>query len=113
MQPAEVVLTEPITTHDGPCSKVVFRSPKYGDVFALGEPQAYAVDPESGLLFTSNRDDVIEKYVRRCVIEPKDAALLEQCNLADSLAIREAILGFFEAARSARSTTTPTSPSSD
>ena len=113
MKTAEVTLSEPITTHDGPCSKVVLRSPKYGDVFALGEPQAYAVDPNSGLLFTSNRDDVIRQYVQRCVIEPKNPDLLEQCNLADSLAIREAILGFFEAARAERSTNTPTSQSSD
>lgn len=113
MAEVTIELTEPIRTHDGVCSRVVIRAPKYGDVFALGEPQAYAVDPNSGMVFTSNRDDVIEKYLQLCVTEPKDPALLHQCNLTDSLALREAVLGFFSDARAARSTNTQTSPSSD
>jgi hypothetical protein len=113
MPNVEIALTEPIKATDGngnvtECKTVVLRPPKYGDVFALGEPQAFALDPNTGMMFTSNRDDVIEKYLQRCCVQPINADLLMQCSLADSLALRDAVLGFFTDARAARSTSTPT-----
>lgn len=113
MPNVEVPLTDPIVVHDGECKTVVLRAPKYADVFALGEPQAFALDPNSGMMFTSNRDDVIEKYLQRCCVQPADPALLNQCSLGDSLALRDAVLSFFTDARAARSTNTQTSQSSN
>ncbi|MCW5693086.1 MAG: phage tail assembly protein [Pseudolabrys sp.] len=112
MANVEIKLIESIKIHgDGgakDCDTVVLRAPKYGDVFALGEPQAYAIDPNSGLMLTTNRDDVIEKYLQRLCVTPADPALLNQCGLADSLALRDAVLRFFSDAIAARSASTQT-----
>jgi hypothetical protein len=50
-------------------------------------------------MFTSDKDDVIEAYIRRLLIEPKDTGLLAQCGLADTLQLREAVFDFFKVAR--------------
>jgi hypothetical protein len=109
MPNVEIKLVEPIKTHDGEAKVVILRPPKYADVFALGEPQAFAVDPNTGMMFTTDKDEVIEKYIERICIEPKDSNWLVQCGLADSLALRDAVLGFFRDARAARTTASPNS----
>jgi hypothetical protein len=102
---ATITLLEPIQgpgpNKDQPTveiTQIVLRPPKFLDVQMLGEPAAFARS-EGGLVFTSEKDDVIHGYIERLMIEPKDKALLGQVGLADTLQLREAIFDFFKAAR--------------
>lgn len=95
-----ITLTEPIEGHEGPIKEVVLRQPKFNDVMTLGEPAAYA-HSEAGLVFQAEKDGVIQGYITRLLVEPKDPALLLQLGLADSLKLKEAVYGFFQDARKA------------
>jgi hypothetical protein len=81
-------------------SQIVMREPRYPDIMALGEPRAYGRS-EGGVMFTSEKEDIVEAYIRRLVIEPKDPALLNQLGLADTIQLKDMLFDFFEAARRA------------
>lgn len=102
-----ITLVEPIegpgTGKDEPTAQIneiVLRAPKFNDVMLLGEPAAFARS-EGGIIFQSEKDEVVAAYVRRLLVEPKDPQLLEQLGLPDTLQCREAIFDFFKAARQA------------
>jgi hypothetical protein len=96
-----IPLLEPI---EGPGSskitQVVMRAPKFPDIMALGEPRAFGRS-EGGVMFTSEKEDIVEAYINRLVIEPADPALLNQCGLSDTMQLKDALFDFFEAARQA------------
>lgn len=100
MSNVTVKLATPIEAHEGQLTSVTLREPKYSDMMALGEPASYARS-DSGLIYTADNDDVIRAYIERLLVEPKDPALLMQLTLADTLQLRDAIFGFFQAARKA------------
>jgi hypothetical protein len=56
------------------------------------------------MLYQAERDGVVQGYIERLLIEPKDPQLLLQVSLADTLKLKEAVFGFFSAAREAIST---------
>jgi hypothetical protein len=102
---ATITLVEPIEgpgpNKDNPIveiTQLVLRPPKFADVMQYGEPAAFARS-EGGILFQSEKDEVILAYIRRLLVEPRDPALLDQLGLADTLQCREAIFDFFKAAR--------------
>ncbi len=104
MKTVSVQLTEPIEGHsDEKLTEIVLREPKYRDVVTLGEPSAYARS-EGGLIYQAERDGVVQGYIERLLVEPKDPQLLTQLCLADTLKLKEAVFGFFAAAREAIST---------
>jgi hypothetical protein len=81
-------------------TQVVMRAPKFPDIMSLGEPRAFGRS-EGGVMFTSEKEDIVEAYIQRLVIEPKDPALLNQCGLAAPIQLKDAVFDFFEAARQA------------
>ena len=83
-------------------TQLVLRPPRYRDIMLLGEPAAFARS-EGGIIFQSEKDEVVAEYVRRLLIEPKDPQLLEQLELADTIQCREAVFDFFRVARQALS----------
>lgn len=95
-----IKLTEPIEAPAGQVVEVVLRAPKFPDIMLLGEPAAFARS-EGGMIFQAEKDEVVAAYIRRLLVEPKDPALLNQIGLADSLQLKEAVFGFFKAAREA------------
>lgn len=95
-----ITLAAPIEGHDGKISQVTLREPKYLDVVTLGEPSAYARS-EGGMLFQAERDGVVQSYIERLLVEPKDHQLLTQLGLADTLKLKQAVFDFFAAAREA------------
>jgi hypothetical protein len=95
-----IKLTTPIEGPDGPISEVVMREPKFAEVMLLGEPVAFARS-DGGMVYQADNDDVIRGYIERLVEKPADRALLNQCSLTDTLKLREAVFGFFRAARKA------------
>lgn len=100
MSNTTIKLIEPIEGGEGQITEVVLRRPKYRDIALLGEPSAYAKS-EEGLMFTSEKDDVIHSYIDRLLVQPKDPALLDQLGLADALQLRRAVHVFFQDARKA------------
>jgi hypothetical protein len=98
-----VKLTTPIQAPEGEVTQIVLREPKYLDVVQLGEPSAFARS-EGGMIYQAERDGVVQGYIERLLFEPKDPQLLLQLSLADTLKLKEAVFGFFAAAREAIST---------
>jgi hypothetical protein len=84
----------------GAITEIELREPRYRDVMTLGEPAAYARS-DGGLIYTAEKDDVVQAYVERLLVSPKDPALLTQLSLADALQLKEAVFGFFTEARRA------------
>jgi hypothetical protein len=73
--------------------QIVLRQPKYRDMMLLGEPAAFARS-EGGIMFSSEKDEIIQAYIERLLVEPKDTQLLEQLGLADTIQCREAVFDF-------------------
>ncbi len=98
MAETKITLLEPIRGHTGEIAELVLRSPKYSDIMLLGEPTTYARS-EGGMIYTAERDGVIQSYIERLLIEPKDTGLLGQLSLADTLKLKDVVTGFFYTAR--------------
>src|SRR5689334_10430001 len=106
-----VTLVDPIRGHEGEIKSLRFREPKFPDLIELGEPVTFARS-EAGLVFSSERDDVLQAYSERLLVEPKDPAMLQQLGLADALQVKETIHGFFGEARERISNSSQTRSSS-
>jgi hypothetical protein len=100
MTETKVTLLEPIRSHSGEVTELLLRAPRYSDIMALGEPTTYARS-EGGMIYTAERDGVVESYINRLLVEPKDNGLLAQLSAADTLKLKDTINGFFHAAREA------------
>lgn len=94
-----VTLVSPIEG-ESQIKTVTLREPKFDDLMLLGEPKAYARS-EGGMVYTAERDGVIQAYIQRLLVEPKDPALLVQLCLADTIQLKEAVYDFFQSARQA------------
>jgi hypothetical protein len=100
-----VPLVRPIKGHEGDISSITLKPPGYRDFMELGDPTAIIVTPQVG--FPQDDMAAIRGYVERLAnVAPP---LLVQCSLPDSLALRDAVKGFFTAASAANSTSPPTS----
>lgn len=104
-------LIQPIRDHAGPVTELVFREPKYADLIRLGEPSSYARG-EGGIIFVAENDSVVRGYLEALLVKPVDPALLDQLSLADGLAAKDIVHGFFGTAREAVSASRLTSSSS-
>ncbi|MCA0417349.1 MAG: phage tail assembly protein [Proteobacteria bacterium] len=93
-----VKLKKPITAHNEVISEVVLREPRAHDFFTLGDPYVIARNGD-GSVFPVEDRGVIQDYMERCVVKP-DPALIGTLGLADAMAVKEAVLGFFVSARS-------------
>ncbi len=100
MTETKITLLEPIRDHAGEVKELVLRAPKFSDIMALGEPTTYARS-EGGMICTAERDGVVENYIRRLMVEPKDTGLLAQLSIADTLKLKDVVTGFFHTAREA------------
>lgn len=96
-----VKLSEPLVTHAGALSAVVLREPTASEYWENGEPTRWAYNPE-GIGFRVENDMAIKAYIESCLIEPADKLLLGQIkSLKDGMAIKKAVLDFFQAAQTA------------
>lgn len=111
----KVKLTEPLPGHGGRIDEVVLREPTYAEyVECGGEPYSYG-QSEGGIIFSTEKPEVIWAYVEACMVQPTSPLLLEKANWRDAREVRKAILSFFQAPAAAAETseTSPTtSPSS-
>lgn len=93
-----VNLPDDVETHDGFVKVATFREPVARDYFALGEPMQ-AVRGADGEMFFVEKDAVIEAYLARLVQAPLDPVSLGSMSMANAMACREEIIGFFGKAR--------------
>jgi hypothetical protein len=93
-----VPLQEPIDGHGGKVTAVVVREPTAAEYFAIGEPQVTARNPD-GTIYSIENDASIDAYMDRCIVEPDPLLAKKQMGLADGIAVKAALLGFFLAAR--------------
>lgn len=97
-----VKLKKPVTAHNELISEVVLREPRAHDFFTLGDPYVVARN-DDGSMFPVEDRNIIKDYIDRCVVKP-DPMLLGMIGLADAMAVKEAVLGFFVSARSTSET---------
>ena len=109
-----VLLTEPMPGHNGPINHVVLREPTYAEyVDCGGEPYSYG-QSEEGVIYSTEKPDVIWAYVEACIVEPTSPLLLQNASWRDAREVRKAILGFFRdpvEAKETSGTSPTTSPS--
>lgn len=105
-----IQLSQPILVHGGTASQIVVREPLAKDYFSLGEPSVIARSKD-GSFYSVESPEVLNAYVERCVVEPKDPLLLSQLSLADAMKIKGVIHGFFTEAQDVSFGKTATSSS--
>lgn len=94
MPNATITLETPIEGHEGPIREVEFREPKYRDIVGYGAP--YSVHSVAGgEEVTIINEAELAHYIEACCVRPKEPDLLRQLSMADSFAVRRAVLGFF------------------
>lgn len=90
-------LRDPFAGHRGRVDRITLREPRAGDYFALGDPTQLARTP-SGEMRVVIRQDTVNKYLERLIIDPDPLLALGQMSLADGLAVQNALLDFFSEA---------------
>lgn len=90
-------LSDPIEGHKGPITTITLHEPKYPVVMALGPPVT-TIRTREGAIYQTQDPDVIRQYAER-MVDPAAAAVLHMLGMRDTLALQEAVLGFFAAAR--------------
>lgn len=105
----KVPLSEPIQGHDELIREIVLREPSAMDYYSLGDPHLYARNPD-GSIVSLESGETIKAYLDRCIVSP-NPILAGQIGLADAMAVKAALLSFFETAQ-ATSTKPATSSSS-
>jgi hypothetical protein len=93
----KIKLAKPIEGHDVKITEIEMREPNGRDFFELGEPIAWAQN-KAGLAFTADKEEVILAYAERLLVGV-DPLLLGQLSLKDAIAVRNAVVDFFVAAR--------------
>lgn len=110
-----VELSRPIRVPGGSVSRLAFRHPGFDDYMELGEPYVVADTPD-GNRFVVEDFPTIKRYIERCLVEPKDPALLRQVRALEAREIRIKFMGFFrerEPGAEVSETSPTSSPSPD
>lgn len=102
-----VSLTTPVPFAGRHVLELTFREPKMREYAQFGEPSVVTRTSDGGLVLIEN-SDVIFAYAR-ALVAPDLVGAIDHLSLRDSLAVKEAILGFFTDARAAGETPPPDS----
>lgn len=97
MTSVTISLDKPIIDHAGEIRVLTVREPLAREFFEFGEPFSHARNPD-GTIYSIEIDGVIKKYMVACVENVGELALEQMC-LSDAMAVKDAVLGFFTAAR--------------
>jgi hypothetical protein len=108
-----IELSEPITGHGGLVTEIVLRAPTWRELALYGEPfnliSSAAGNGEAPQYTRVDNQMAINRYIE-ALLKPAEApaakidyGLLNQLCLRDALALKDAVLGFFYAARSTTS----------
>jgi len=103
-----VILAKPLEGHNK--TKVLhfdFREPTFDEYFQNGDPRVPMIT--QGVLFHQEIPDVIRKYADLLLVGG-DPNIMAGAGLADTLRIKECILGFFQAAETINATSSDALP---
>src|ERR1700694_1068637 len=89
-----IPLTTPLEGPDGKIREIIIREPNVMEGLEIGDPYVVGSSPSGSQLVVENYE-AITAYVRRCLVEPKDQALLQQGGVEVARALKEAVIGFF------------------
>ena len=90
----KIPLDTPIVWHKETYSEVILREPSFNDIMELGNLSTLAVT-EDGTRIVVENVGTYREYLDRCLVEPKNAAALEQASGRVAVEVRRAIDGFF------------------
>jgi|SRR5579864_6505737 len=90
----EVALKRQIEGPSGQITKVVVQEPTAADFFALGAPQTW-VRASGGMALIDN-DVAIRAYAERLIVEPDPLVAMNHMSVLDAIAVKNAIVGFFQ-----------------
>lgn len=113
MKKVEITLSEPAKVGNKEVSVVVLREPTAGEFFDLGEPMLLT-QTDGGTSVIVHNNDVIMKYIRRCMVEPSGHLdFIDSLPLTDAVRLKGAVLDFFTDARRSGSNPLENSSSAD
>ena len=91
-------LTDPIDGHHGKIKSITLSEPKYPVIMALGRPVT-TIRTQEGAVYQTQDPEIIKRYAEKMVDQEKVAPVLHLLGMADTLALQDAVLDFFTAAR--------------
>lgn len=89
-----IALRKPLQSPEGPVSRIVLREPTFNEYLIHGDPYTVAASA-GGNPFMVENPDVIAAYIKVCLVEPKDPAILHQGKAWLAKEVKEAVLAFF------------------
>lgn len=94
--------------------KIVLREPTFDEYLAFDDPYT-VMSSREGTPYVIENAESIRNYIARCLVEPKDPALLSQAGVRVAQQVKRAMLSFFQPDAPVKegSETSPTSSSSD
>jgi hypothetical protein len=90
-----IPLKKPLISPEGPVKQIVLREPTFTEYLVHGDPYTIAASAGTGTPFMVENPEVIATYIRVCLVEPKDPAILEQGKARLAREVKEAVLAFF------------------
>jgi hypothetical protein len=100
MSETTIPLSRRYEAHGKTFTDVTLRAPKLRDHFAVGDPVEVHPGPDGTGRFILEHGERIEAYLDRLAVADRPGReCLDDLDLADSIRVREAITGFFSAAR--------------
>lgn len=89
-----IILKKPLQAPEGEVKQLVFREPTFDEYLIHGDPYTVASSKE-GNPFVIESADVIAAYIKVCLVEPKDPAILSQGKARLGKEVKETVLSFF------------------
>lgn len=99
MPSVSVRLEEPIVGHEGKIDSLTVRPPTGGEYLAHGDPEEYA-QAGNGVFVRSVNRSAVREYAT--ILTGLTDGEVGKLSLVDMMALEEAIVGFFRAARERR-----------
>lgn len=94
--------------HGKTFQEVVLREPTFREYLDIGDVIEHISYP-NGMRIATVNNVTVDRYLQTCLVEPRDAIVVEQGGLALAKEVREAILGFIHGESPAQSAASPTS----
>lgn len=91
-----IALLEPFEHHGTTVTHVELREPSGALYSQLGDPRIAVRNAEGG--YWVEKDDVVKRYLDRCIVHQDGATLLGLMSMADVMKVKEELFGFFAAA---------------
>lgn len=91
-----IPLKEPLKGPNGASiDKIVLREPTFDEYLAFDDPYT-VMSSREGTPYVIENLESIKNYIARCLVEPKDPALLSQCGVRVGQQVKRAMLSFFQ-----------------